>query len=106
MAKGTNAAADASTARPHEGPVRGLTVEHRTDPLGVDADRPRFGWYTRSATRGWRQGSYRILVASSAALLTADRITIQDRGPSANIEGDVRVDVYYFFLRPRLGEVT
>ncbi|WP_443061141.1 glycoside hydrolase family 78 protein [Streptomyces sp. NBC_00487] len=38
--------------RPQGGPVRGLTVEHRTDPLGVDADRPRFGWRSRTGTRG------------------------------------------------------
>ncbi|MFJ8598835.1 alpha-L-rhamnosidase C-terminal domain-containing protein [Streptomyces shenzhenensis] len=45
--------------------VTGLTVEHRTDPLGVDAERPRFGWRTDSAVRGRRQLGYRIRVAGS-----------------------------------------
>ncbi|MFC4505227.1 MULTISPECIES: alpha-L-rhamnosidase [Streptomyces] len=79
MAEGTSAAAEESP-RPHGGPVEGLTVEHRTDPLGVDADRPRFGWRTRSATRGWRQGSYQILVAGSPDRLTAARADIWNSG--------------------------
>ncbi|MBZ3906063.1 alpha-L-rhamnosidase [Streptomyces griseiscabiei] len=80
MASGTSAAAEPSR-RPHGSPVLGLTVEHRTDPLGVDADRPRFGWRTESATRGRRQGEYRILVATSPDRLTADRADVWDSGP-------------------------
>ncbi|MFE7843079.1 family 78 glycoside hydrolase catalytic domain [Streptomyces sp. NPDC057474] len=79
MAGGTSAAAETSR-RPHDSPVRGLTVEHRTDPLGVDADRPRFGWRTRSAGRGWRQGEYQILVASSPGRLTAARADVWNSG--------------------------
>ncbi|WP_327348031.1 family 78 glycoside hydrolase catalytic domain [Streptomyces europaeiscabiei] len=79
MAGGTSAAAQTSR-RPHDSPVWGLTVEHRTDPLGVDADRPRFGWRTRSATRGWRQGAYQILVASSPDRLTATRADVWNSG--------------------------
>ncbi|MEV6384953.1 family 78 glycoside hydrolase catalytic domain [Streptomyces sp. NPDC051773] len=80
MAEGTSAAEEASPARPEEGPVQGLTVEHRTEPLGVDADHPRFGWHTRSATRGWRQGSYQILVAGSEARLTAGNADVWNSG--------------------------
>ncbi|MEH0414867.1 alpha-L-rhamnosidase [Streptomyces scabiei] len=78
-AEGTSAAARTAN-RPHESPVHGLTVEHRTDPLGVDADRPRFGWRTRSASRGWRQGSYQILVATSPELLTPASADVWDSG--------------------------
>ncbi|WP_240982232.1 alpha-L-rhamnosidase [Streptomyces sp. S3(2020)] len=79
MAGGTGVAAE-SSPRSQDGPVWGLTVEHRTDPLGVDANRPRFGWRTRSATRGWRQGAYRILVASSPDRLTPSRADVWDSG--------------------------
>jgi alpha-L-rhamnosidase len=37
--------------------VEGLTVEHRTNPLGVDAAHPRFGWRTASSVRGRRQSA-------------------------------------------------
>ncbi|MGW3866447.1 hypothetical protein ACWEDZ_33960, partial [Streptomyces sp. NPDC005047] len=46
-------AASPATAAPVETPadgggtsVTGLTTEHRTNPLGTDAPRPRFGWRT------------------------------------------------------------
>ena len=54
-----------TAAAPGRTAVEGLTVEHRTDPLGVDAARPRFGWRTTSPVRGRRQTAYRILVAST-----------------------------------------
>lgn len=67
------------------GAVYGLTVEHRTDPLGVDATRPRFGWRVRSTARGTSQGSYRNLVASSPDRPTGARADVWDSGrvPSA-----------------------
>ncbi|WP_328615468.1 glycoside hydrolase family 78 protein [Amycolatopsis sp. NBC_00355] len=41
----------------------GLQVEHRTDPLGVDVARPRFGW-ALTAKDGARQSAYRIVVST------------------------------------------
>ncbi|MFH9059681.1 family 78 glycoside hydrolase catalytic domain [Streptomyces coeruleorubidus] len=76
---GTSAAAESSRA-PEGGAVWGLTVEHRTDPLGTDASRPRFGWRMRSATRGRSQGSYRILVATSSDKLSTARADVWDSG--------------------------
>lgn len=76
---GTSAAAESSRA-PERGAVWGLTVEHRTAPLGTDANRPRFGWRMRSATRGRSQGSYRILVASSPDKLSTARADLWDSG--------------------------
>ncbi len=72
-------AAEASR-RAEDGVVWGLTVEHRTDPLGVDATRPRFGWRMRSATRGRGQGTYRILVARSPERLTVGRADVWNSG--------------------------
>ncbi|MBC9724905.1 family 78 glycoside hydrolase catalytic domain [Streptomyces sp. TRM68367] len=60
--------------------VTGLTVEHRTDPLGVDADRPRFGWRTDCPVRGRRQTAYQIVVATSRDRLTPGRADVWDSG--------------------------
>ncbi|WP_328752396.1 glycoside hydrolase family 78 protein [Streptomyces sp. NBC_00285] len=60
--------------------VEGLTVEHRANPLGVDAARPRFGWRTASRVRGRRQTAYRILVASTPDRLTDGRADVWDSG--------------------------
>ncbi|MFC8360903.1 family 78 glycoside hydrolase catalytic domain [Streptomyces griseorubiginosus] len=60
--------------------VEGLTVEHRTTPLGVDAARPRFGWRTASRVRGRRQTAYRILVASTPDRLTVGQADVWDSG--------------------------
>ncbi|MFJ9630709.1 family 78 glycoside hydrolase catalytic domain [Streptomyces sp. NPDC101175] len=60
--------------------VSGLTVEHRTDPLGVDAEHPRFGWRTRSAARGRRQTAYRLRVATSPRRLSDDTADVWDTG--------------------------
>ncbi|WP_405539820.1 glycoside hydrolase family 78 protein [Streptomyces sp. NBC_00075] len=76
---GTSAAAQASRGE-RGGAVLGLTVEHRANPLGVDAGRPRFGWRMRSTTRGRSQGAYRILVASSPDKLTDGRADVWNSG--------------------------
>ncbi|GAA4313087.1 hypothetical protein GCM10023086_33890 [Streptomyces venetus] len=76
---GIGAAAEASR-RPDTRAVWGLTVEHRTDPLGTDASRPRFGWRMRSAVRGRSQGSYQILVASSPDRLSGARADVWNSG--------------------------
>ncbi|WP_371591174.1 MULTISPECIES: family 78 glycoside hydrolase catalytic domain [unclassified Streptomyces] len=60
--------------------VTGLTVEHRTGPLGTDAARPRFGWRMQSPVRGRGQGAYRILVARSPDRLSAARADVWDSG--------------------------
>jgi alpha-L-rhamnosidase len=60
--------------------VEGLTVEHRTDPLGVDAARPRFGWRTASRVRGRRQTAYRIMVASTPDRLADGHADVWDSG--------------------------
>ncbi|WP_406470435.1 family 78 glycoside hydrolase catalytic domain [Streptomyces sp. NBC_01615] len=76
---GTSAVAQPSHGA-EEGAVSGLTVEHRTDPLGVDVARPRLGWRMRSAARGRGQGAYQILVASSPDKLTGARADVWNSG--------------------------
>lgn len=70
----------APARRTEEDAVAGLTVEHRTEPLGVDAAGPRFGWRMRSAARGRSQGAYQILVASSPDRLTSARADVWNSG--------------------------
>ncbi|WP_328875659.1 glycoside hydrolase family 78 protein [Streptomyces sp. NBC_00287] len=81
LAGGIGGAAPASAApTAQRNAVTGLTVEHRTDPLGVDAQRPRFGWRTESPVRGRRQTAYRILVASTPERLANGRADVWDSG--------------------------
>ncbi|MFF7162265.1 family 78 glycoside hydrolase catalytic domain [Streptomyces sp. NPDC008086] len=65
---------------PRRTAVEGLTVEHRTNPLGVDATHPRFGWRTASPVRGRRQSAYRILVATAPDRLTPGRADVWNSG--------------------------
>lgn len=60
--------------------VSGLTVEHRTDPLGIDAAHPRFGWRMASTARGRHQTAYRIKVATSPRHLTHGSADVWDSG--------------------------
>jgi alpha-L-rhamnosidase len=61
------------------------TVEHRAEPLGVDAQRPRFGWKLSSATAQQRQAAYQVVVSAGAA-------TVWDSGQVASGQ---QVDVVY-----------
>jgi alpha-L-rhamnosidase len=62
--------------------VSGLKCEYLTDPLGIDVQTPRFAWKLSDAdhTRGQKQTGYRVLVASSPALLDEERADIWDSG--------------------------
>ncbi|MES5823352.1 family 78 glycoside hydrolase catalytic domain [Streptomyces sp. RG80] len=82
----------APSPRTDGGAVHGLTVEHRTDPLGVDAPRPCFGWRMRSAARGRSQGAYRILVATAPDRLTGRRADVWNSG---RIDASDSVSVRY-----------
>ncbi|HRI61680.1 MAG TPA: alpha-L-rhamnosidase, partial [Saprospiraceae bacterium] len=46
--------------------VTGLTTEHRTDPVGLDATLPRFSWKTQTERRGWKQSAYQIQASTDA----------------------------------------
>ncbi|MFF5475855.1 family 78 glycoside hydrolase catalytic domain [Streptomyces sp. NPDC012935] len=81
LAGGIAAGGPASAApTSHRTAVEGLTVEHRTNPLGVDATRPRFGWRMASSVRGRRQSAYRILVATAPDRLTPSRADVWNSG--------------------------
>ncbi|MDW5598500.1 family 78 glycoside hydrolase catalytic domain, partial [Conexibacter stalactiti] len=73
----TPGSAFAATAPPQ---VTGLTTEQLTDPLGLDAARPRLAWKLSSDQRGARQRAYRILVASSPDKLQPGQADVWDSG--------------------------
>ena len=58
--------------------------EYLSDPVGIDETHPRLSRIPRSQTRGMRQTAYRILVASDAATLAADRGDLWDSGKVAS----------------------
>lgn len=60
--------------------VTGLTVEHRENPLGVDAEAPRFGWQMSSSVRGQWQTAYQVLVASAPERLTPSAADVWNSG--------------------------
>ena len=53
--------------------VTGLRVEYRTNPLGLDAARPRFSWRMETSARNATQSAYQIQVAIDSASLGGDR---------------------------------
>ncbi|NLF40984.1 hypothetical protein GX586_16190, partial [bacterium] len=53
--------------------VSGLRCEYKDNPLGIDTPKPRLSWLVNDARRGARQTAYRILAASSRAILAADK---------------------------------
>ncbi|MFG2964956.1 family 78 glycoside hydrolase catalytic domain [Streptomyces sp. NPDC048288] len=95
----------ASAAPAHDDrSVTGLTVEHRTDPLGVDARRPRFGWRTASPVRGSRQTAYRVRVTRGGAQVwdsgrvpSSDSVAVHYAGPglAASTRYDWTVTVWH-----------
>lgn len=86
------AAPDVAAASPLA--VTGGTVEHRTDPLGVDAARPLFGWTLGTAAPQQRQAAYQLVVTGPAG----------DVWDSGRVASARQVDVAYG--GPALGSVT
>jgi len=72
--------------------VSNLRCEYLVNPLGIDAVKPRISWVIESEHRGWKQGAYRVLVASSAADLRAD---IGDLWDSGKVASDQTAQVEY-----------
>jgi alpha-L-rhamnosidase len=60
--------------------VKNLRCEYKTNPLGIDVQRPRFSWQLASTERGVVQKSYEIRVAASAPDLAKGK-TVWNSGP-------------------------
>ena len=63
-----------------------LSADHRTRPLGIDDRAPSFGWELRSRKRAEAQTAYRILVASSPAMLASGVGDVWDTGKVSSSE--------------------
>jgi len=57
-----------------------LRCEYRVNPLGLDEAQPRLTWRLESGARGAQQAAYRILVASSAEMLSKNSANLWDSG--------------------------
>lgn len=71
------------TEQPDAIGVYDLKVEHLQNPIALDAQRPRLSWKVEvedDQIRDLQQQSYRVLVASSPQLLTADKGDLWDSG--------------------------
>lgn len=64
--------------------VGDLRCEYLQNPLGVETAKPCLSWIIASAQRGERQRAYRVLVASSQALLAKNRGDLWDSGKVAS----------------------
>lgn len=72
-----------------------LKTEHLTDPIQLDVKQPRLSWKLLAGSsndRGRSQGAYRVIVASSEALLDREQGDLWDSG---RVESDVSVLVRY-----------
>ena len=79
---------------PHPPPplgVSGLRVEYLSNPLGIDAARPRLSWRLASSERNTMQTAYEIQVANSEANLTRGKLLFWDSGRVVS-EASVFVD--------------
>lgn len=84
----TLAPAEPATAAPAAAAEPGLAlstleVENRTEPLGIDVERPRFSWVVESEERDVQQASYRLRIAPAAADFDA---AVWDSGVVASAE--------------------
>jgi alpha-L-rhamnosidase len=81
---GTDVAAPDPAAASPVRVVNGV-VEHRAEPLGVDTQRPRFGWQLLASAGQQRQGGYQMTVSTTDG-------TVWDSGRVASSQ---QVDVVY-----------
>lgn len=54
--------------------LRDLTIEYKSDPIGLDEVQPRFSWKLESDRNDTRQAAYRITVSNSEPLWDSGRV--------------------------------
>lgn len=69
-----------------------MKVEYQSNPIGIDAALPTFGWNVETDEKGWRQEAYQILVADDEGLLAQDIGNVWD---SACTQSKQMVNVAY-----------
>ena len=76
-----------------------LQCDYRTNPLGIDEDKPHFFWTFKSVKRNQYQDFYRILVASSQELLDKNLGDIWDSKKTADSE-NINIAFHGSSLKP------
>lgn len=69
-----------------------LRCEYLSNPLGIELANPRIGWKLEAKARASKQSAYRLLVASSEALLHQDQGDLWD---SQKVRSDETVNIKY-----------
>ncbi|MGN9810422.1 family 78 glycoside hydrolase catalytic domain [Micromonospora sp. BQ11] len=72
--------------------IASATTERHTEPLGIDAAAPRFGWKLSASTVQQTQGAYQVIVASTSANAAGNTGDVWDSGRVASRQS---VDVAY-----------
>jgi alpha-L-rhamnosidase len=72
--------------------LENLRCEYQVNPLGIDSVHPRLSWWIDSSRKEVRQTAYHILVASSSALLKANKGDVWDSG---KVSSDASIQVEY-----------
>ena len=90
-------ASSAETAEPPQ--AADLTTEHRTDPLGIDAQEPRLSWRFVQDGRGRRQSAYRIQVAREPEALESGQALLD----TGKVESPQSLSIPLKGLRPVSG---
>jgi hypothetical protein len=94
----SDAGVDLGTEAGRAKPVH-LTCDYLENPLAVDDERPVLGWEIVSPSGCYLQSGYRILVASSASLLAAEKADLWDSGELAS-DRQLQVEYSGLPLRP------
>lgn len=72
--------------------ITNLRVEHRSNPIGIDVEAPRFSWMMNSAERGQKQTAYQILAATMPEKLAEDTADLWNSG---KVESNESVAIAY-----------
>ncbi|PZG19665.1 hypothetical protein C1I95_11155 [Micromonospora craterilacus] len=87
---GLGAPAVSASARPVEGDgvkLVGLKVERKTEPVGIDLDRPRFSWIISTTARDVRQESYRVRISTAGKVVWDSGVVGSDRSFDVEYDG-------------------
>ena len=71
--------------------VTDLKCEYKTNPLGIDIEKPRLSWTMESNLRGAFQTAYQVLVATDSLMLTSDSADVWNSN-KINSENSVQVE--------------
>lgn len=77
--------------------LHGLKCEMLEDPVGIDTPAPRLSWMLESDQRSTMQTAYRVMAASSEAMLEKDSADLWDTG---KVEGDLSYGIPYRGKKP------